>query len=277
MRGNIIGCLAIERPFPCQQLIQHDSKGVDIRPLVDHIALQLFWRHVFGCSPGLLRDNARSASHLTCETEVSKLRLAVGVEKDVSGLHITMDQAMTVRGLQSIGYLKRQADRLRERQLALAFQAVFERFMQQGHDQIEAALTLKSLLASMVDGHDVRVTEGRNSPGFLAEAIDVIRILGKPRGENLHRNVSPQRRIVCPIDIGHASLANQLAQVILAQTLSGQTISLPHRAGCLLIRSGVCDILALGWRWLAVFHTASPSDQCRSGAQSSCLACRALP
>jgi hypothetical protein len=52
---------------------------------------------------------------------------------------------------------------------------------------------------------------------------------------------------------------------------------LPHRAGCLLIRSGVCDILALGWRWLAVFHTASPSDQCRSGAQSSCLACRAHP
>ena len=98
MCGNIIGRLAIERSFSRQQLIQHDSKRVDIRPLIDHIALQLFWRHIFGCSPGLLRD-ASSASYLTCETEVSKLRVALGVEKNVSGLHISMDQAMTVSGL----------------------------------------------------------------------------------------------------------------------------------------------------------------------------------
>jgi hypothetical protein len=67
--------------------------------------VKLFGSHVLWRSPGLSGGHTGWAPHLAGKAEVSKCCLSLGVEENITRLHVTMNQPVAVRCLQPIGYL----------------------------------------------------------------------------------------------------------------------------------------------------------------------------
>jgi hypothetical protein len=127
--GEIVRRLAGERQPPRQQLVEHGPQPVDVRALVDTAAAQLLGCHVLGrpyrqAGPG--SGGSLAVSRLAGDAEVGEQRLPLGVEQDVLGLDVAVDQAEPVRRLQPIGHLECQPGRLDVRQLALPLQQVVQ-------------------------------------------------------------------------------------------------------------------------------------------------------
>jgi hypothetical protein len=135
--------------------------------------VKLFGRHIFWCSPGLLRGDTRWALHLAGEAKVSERCLSLGIEEDITGFHISMDKPMAMGSIQSVSNLEHYSDGLSRRQSAATLQNLFKRFMQQRHHEVEKTLSVHTILSGMVDRHEMWMAEGSYPARFRAEALDI--------------------------------------------------------------------------------------------------------
>ncbi len=129
----------------CQQLIQQDSKGIDIRGICDRFSPHLFRARVFRRHWPPVRSGKRRVGeplrvHYLGNTKIQEPGHALLGNQDVAGLQITMDD----EGL--MGILHREADRAEQPQALADRQpvnvAVFvdTNALDVIHDQIRQAL-----------------------------------------------------------------------------------------------------------------------------------------
>jgi hypothetical protein len=124
---------------------------------------------------------------------------------DVGGLQIAVCHALTVRLVERVGDLRRQLERLADRQRA-ALQPVGERFaLQVFHDQKVGLV----FAADVVEHADVRVVQRRDRPRLALEALSHFGVIGKTRGEYFDGDGPFQSRVGGLVHLPHAALTNQ--------------------------------------------------------------------
>jgi hypothetical protein len=74
----------------------------------------------------------------------------------------------------------------------------------------------------MKDGYQMGMTERAQPMGLSAKLVGIDGVVGRRCGEHLDGNLTLQNEIFGPIDLGHASRAHQLAQLVVAQTLPAE-------------------------------------------------------
>ncbi len=88
--------------------------------------------------------------------------------------------------------------------------------VEQGHDEVEVL----SLLAVVLDGHDIGVRKLADEGGLVLEALDVLGIGGEHRGQDLDRDVAIVGHVAPTVDLGHAADIEQVQQQVIAESLA---------------------------------------------------------
>src|SRR5262249_45060491 len=143
-----------------------------------------------------------------------------GVEQDVAGLEVAVDDAVGVDGGQGLGDLAGQAEgRLRGAEAALGAEPGGERLpLDEGHDDVGDAV----LLADVVDGADVGVADGGGGAGLAEEAAagHLRGLAGVVAARHLDGDGALQLRVERLVDDSHAAGAERLEDDVPADLLA---------------------------------------------------------
>ena len=157
------------------------------------------------------------------DPEVDQMRRAVIVEHHVTGFDVAVNHASTVSVVQRARHLFEQIGYLahgRQPPLVL-FDALGQRAAgQQLHYEVVDAL----LRTKVINVDDVRVFESSRGFGFPVEPFDSPGLLRELRGQHLDGDVPFQGALVAFVDGPHTPHAEQLAQFILPEALTGQIL-----------------------------------------------------
>jgi len=119
-------------------------------------------------------------------------------KQDIARFQVAVDDAFLVRGIE------RAADLLRVPQRFIEGKRAFERpSLNEFHHQI--------IRPDVVEVADVRMIERGDGTGLALEAF------AEPRARSLDGDAAPQSRILRPVDLAHASPADQSFDPIRAQ------------------------------------------------------------
>ena len=205
--------LARKRKLSRQELVQHDRERVDIRALLDRSPLRLLGRDVVGaaehrsgeCQAGPdLGGRARDA-------EVDHLRHPSAVEQHVLRLHVAMHEPATVSVLEPTGDLDAQLeDRLQRKRSAFLDQPLQAPALDVFEDDVGAAL----VFTAVDHDRDVRMRELGDRARLPAEALDVLRVGRVLLVEHLDGDFAAEDPVACPVDAGHAALADELLELV---------------------------------------------------------------
>ncbi len=133
-----------------------------------------------------------------------------------------MDDAGFVRGVEGIGELPRDVQRLRDRERPggePSGQGV-------ALDELEHQRRLLAVLDHVIDRRDVRVVERCQGTRLALESRDGIGVGRNPRRHELDRHVAPEAHITRPVDFPHAAGSEQRDNLVAADPragLQGQT------------------------------------------------------
>src|SRR5262245_44165438 len=122
-------------------------------------------------------------------------------QHDVGRLEVAMDDALAVRGVEPAGELHPETQDLLERQRA-AEQPVRERLASEvfHHEEVHAVL-----LADVVQGADVWMTQAGDRAGFAAEPFVPRGIAGDVGGKDLDGDRAVEARVARAIHLAHAA------------------------------------------------------------------------
>ena len=124
-----------------------------------------------------------------------------GADLDVRRLQIAVDDVLLVRGVERVGDLLRDRQRLVERDRAARDPRRQVVAVDQFHDQ---GGEVRCLLEA-VDRRDVRMVESREHFGFALKAREAIRIAGHRGRQHLDRHRPLQIAVGGAIDLAHAA------------------------------------------------------------------------
>ena len=142
------------------------------------------------------------SSSFTTNTALRRAALRPGLQPDVAGLDVAVDEPPGVGGGQPLGHLVGDADRLGDGEFPGAAEPVFQRLaLEEGHRQEGHAV----VLADLEDGDDVRVLDGRGGAGLAEESLLVLRVLGDGRQHGLERDLAAELRVLGEEDHAHAA------------------------------------------------------------------------
>jgi hypothetical protein len=146
-------------------------------------------------------DTATSVPPL--EAEIEHLHDAVWRDLDVRGLQIAVDDAFLVSGLEGIGDLPSNCERIRNGDRTI------EHTIRQclAFDELEDQGTNPLALFKAMDSADVRVIECREHPRFAFEASEPLRIGREPARQHLDGDVAAEPSVARPIDLAHSAFA----------------------------------------------------------------------
>ncbi len=201
--------LAAERDLAGEHLVEHDAQRVDVGLAVDLVAERLLGRDVVGgAQHAAVRGQALVDEHAR-DAEVGHLGRPLGVDQDVLGLDVAVDDAAVVRGAQRAGDLDRVGDRLGDRQAAQAADALLERLALDvlEHD-VGRRVAVVALLAGVDDLDDVRVVELGHGAGLAAEALQLVGVAGRLAMHQLDRDRPLEHGVERPVDRRHAAGAD---------------------------------------------------------------------
>ena len=141
---------------------------------------------------------------------------------DVGRLQVTVHDAGLVRGLERIGNLARDRQRLRGGNGA-AIDALREVFpLHQLHDERHVPSGVVRRIFEAVDLRDVRVIQGRKRPRLTIEAGEPLGIEGQRAGQDLQRDVAAQPRIARPVHFPHAARPERGNDLVGPETRTGR-------------------------------------------------------
>ena len=124
-----------------------------------------------------------------------------------------MDHARFVRGLQGLGDLLRNRQRLIDRDRTLGNPISQGQSLDQLQDE---RLGVFGLLDA-VDGRDARVVQAGEDLRFPLEASEPIRVRCKGVRQDLQRDIAPELRVGRLIDLAHSPLADEGGHVIVPE------------------------------------------------------------
>jgi hypothetical protein len=125
--------------------------------------------------------------------------LAARSDENVGGLDVVMDDAFGVSGVERVGDLNAEIQRLIERE-RLALNGVLESLaFEVFHDDERMA----ALFADFVDGTDIGMIQRGSSLGFVLEALKSLRILCDAVGKKFQGNEAAELDIFGLVDDTH--------------------------------------------------------------------------
>jgi hypothetical protein len=166
------------------------------------VGCALLRTHVGGCAQreAGLRQALAGGVHGSGDAEVSE-HTSLALEQDVLGLHVAMDDALTLCVSERVGDRPGDPQRVRQRELGFARQAVPERLaLHVGHGEPEPA----GRFTRVVNRQDVRVVEPGGEPDLPDKPLGTQRVrqLGM---EDLQGDGAVVPKIAGEIDRGHAA------------------------------------------------------------------------
>ena len=202
-----------ERQGSGERLEEQAAERVDVRSSVDLVAADLLGRDVVdGPHQAPVRGSRLGDALRQPEVrEVCVLAAALLVEQDVGRLHVAVDEALRVRGVERVGDLRRDRHGPLRRQRALATQERLEVGpVHVPHRDEEPALGL----AGLVDRDDVRVVEARGEPGFLQHPLAEPVVVRQALAQQLQRDRTLEPRVVRPVDLTHPATSGEGADLV---------------------------------------------------------------
>src|ERR1700728_1520333 len=166
-----VGAGTIERPVAGSGLVKDRAERKDVRATVEGFAAGLLWRHVCDgtdhrtstgdnrveagrgrCRYGFARKRRRIVRDLG-EAEIENFGMAALVDEDVRRFDVPMHDALTMGGIERVGYLHADLDQLREGEGALGDELAERPAGEKLHGDEGMAVGF----ADVVDGANVRM------------------------------------------------------------------------------------------------------------------------
>ena len=139
------------------------------------------------------------------EAEIENFDDAVRCDFDVRGLQVAMDDAALVRGVQGIGDLSRDRERVSERQRTLR-----DPFRQRlALDELEHECGAAIDVLEAINRADVGMIQRRQHARFALEAREALRIGREDVRQDFDRDVATELLIMGAIDLAHAANAEE--------------------------------------------------------------------
>ena len=199
-----------------EHLVQDDPQGVDIRGGGDVGSEYLLGADVVG---GADHDAGRRRATIpgrSGDAEIRDVHVAVGVDEDVRGLHVAMDDAAVVGDLERLRGLRRDPQRLAQWQRSpVAQQCLDRRAVDEAHhDEIQARGRIDT---DVEDRHDPIVVERRGMLCLAPEATDEVGVLGVGRSQDLDGDVAVEKSVMGAVDHGHPAVTNSFEDLVPAR------------------------------------------------------------
>jgi hypothetical protein len=159
------------------------------------------------------------------DAEIGQQQAAIGMQQQVGGFHVAVNDAMLVGVVERAGDLVDVGQRLRDGERALPRQQLGERAIGQvGHDEIGEVV----LLAKLIDRHDVGMVERGGRVGLAPEARQEERPLAsigqQLRAQDFDGDRAPGPLLLREVDRAHAARAQPPLNVAGAEPYANQGV-----------------------------------------------------
>ena len=206
----------LERGAAGEHLIEDRSQAPDIARRADVAATpgRLLRRHVArGAEDGACVRHRGIGLEPLGQPEVGDARAAVGVDEDVGGLQVAVEDAARMGRLDGLGHL-RQDRRPLARVHRPACQTAGQR---RPLDILHRVEGVAVEVADLEDRDDPRMVEPGGGLRLAAEAGQIGLRGELAAKEHLHRDGAPQAPLPGPVDDPHAAAADLLEEVVVAE------------------------------------------------------------
>ena len=220
---------AAERHPAGRELEQHDTQGEEIGTAIDFPAERLLRRHVRHRADDRSRDGhlrlgdghgLRVGLDELREAEIEHLHEAALGAHQIRALDVAMHDAAVVSFVQRVRHLQPDLEHFPDRHRALRDarrqQLAFDVLH---HDEVAAAG-----FADVVGDRDVGRTEQRCGARFVQEPRPALRVGLEVGGQELQRDRSSQPDVFSAVDLAHAAGAEALADAIVLNGRTGQSV-----------------------------------------------------
>ena len=203
--------IAVKGHLTGQHFIQHHAHAVNIAGKGHVLAARLFGRKVVHRAHHVIALGQGAAARHAGNAKVRHLDQAFGIDQDVLGLDVAVDDTIIVRMLQSRkdadGNLRRHA----LRQAALFSNDLLERAPAHVfHHQIAIAL----LLTHIQQVYDIVMAHLAGGQRLALKALQEFLIVIELRPQNLDRHIVPRAQIGSAKNQRHAALTDKLLQPV---------------------------------------------------------------
>ncbi len=246
-RGEHVGDgVAVEQLPPGEHLPQHDAERPDVGAPVDRLAAGLLGAHVGGGAEddagrgGVAGEGGRERQVGALallprlgEPEVEHLDRAVGPDLDVGGLEIAVDDPGVVGGLERLGDLDRDGERLLDRDRPPGDHLVEPFALDQLHHQERQFLRSRSRSRSRsrfigrgrcrlqpIQMRDVRMIQRRQHLRLALEPRQPLRVLRELLGQHLERDLAPEPGVLGAPHLAHAARAERGGHAVVGESVS---------------------------------------------------------
>ena len=197
LRHRSLGCV---RPLPGEQLVRDDTERVAVARRGRRLASGLLGREVPGGPENRPRKGQGVEAGRGRDAEVGDVHAVLVVQQQVRRLHVPMDDALRVCGVQAGRGLAEPLDRAARSDRLGASTVVDGAAVEVLHDDERLAV----VLADVEDRHDVRMRrETRRGARLTREARAHVRVARVPLGEHLDRDRSAEETVGRAVDVSH--------------------------------------------------------------------------
>ncbi len=240
------GGFAVEGKLAGGHFVEDDGEGEEIGASVEIFGADLFGGHVgYGADGGagageMLRvgDGRDSIAILGWlgagvgvglfgEAEVEDFGVAAAGDEDVGRFYVAMDDAGGVSGVESVGDLNRDVEKLIEIDGAIGDEVFEGLAVEEFHGDEGAAF----VFADVVDGADVWVVQSGGGLGFALEAGEGLRVGGDIFGEEFEGDETAEAGVFGFVDDAHAAAADFFGDGVVGEVLADQGWVTPRANG----------------------------------------------
>ena len=218
LAGDLHRRVADERRAAGHHLVEDHGKRVDVAARSDLLSLRLLGREVrggaehgaaFGGHVGLGAGGERLG-----DAEVGQLHLTVGGDEHVARLHVHVDHALTMGGIERSGHVDGDLGGPVRVEAALVAEHVGKAAaVHVLHDDERGAV----FLALIEHADDVLMVEAGDELRLPAESFDEGLVLGQFGAEDLDRHRAVQQLVAREVDIGRAAGGKLTMQFVSAR------------------------------------------------------------
>ena len=139
-------------------------------------------------------------------SEIEDLGLSTGGHNDIRWLDVSVDDALGVSSVESVGDLNRGI----EKEIRLERSARNSVFQSMTVKKLHGDETLALLLPNLVDRANVGMVQGGSGSGLVSEAFQGLRVLRQILGKEFQRDEAPKLGVLGLVDHTHTTAAQHL-------------------------------------------------------------------
>ena len=201
-----------ERNLAGQAFVQNETQRVHIGRRSEFVAQNLLGRQVLrGAHHDVLVGEILIAAQCLGDAEIGQHHPTVLGEQDVAGLHVAMDDARTMRGVEGRAHGHPDVNRQFEAERPLLVEGLAQRLaVDELHDHGLASVVLDRV----VNGHHVGVVQTGCHQGLASEPLRHRPLGGQVGLEQFHRHRAIEGQVGGLPDVGHSTVCAVLVESI---------------------------------------------------------------